>query len=58
MKVGDKIYIINYAGKFLRTITYVGEDMVEWKWGYAIGNQIQINPDKKSKVKYIANYIK
>jgi hypothetical protein len=58
MKIGDKIYKIDYAGKFLRTIIYVGENKIEWKWGYAMKNQIETNPDKKSKVKYIVNYDK
>ena len=56
MKVGDKIYKIDSAGKFLRTITHVGKNKIEWDCGYAMKNQIQINPDKKSKVKYIVNY--
>lgn len=58
MKVGEKIYVIDWVGKFLRTITYVGQNKIEWKFGYAMKNQIQINPDKKSKVKYIINYNK
>ena len=58
MNIGDKIYKIDCNGKYLRTINYVGESKVEWKHGYAMKSQIEINPNKKSKVKYIINYTK
>lgn len=56
MKIGDKIYKIDCNGKYLRTINYVGESKIEWKYGYATKEQIKPNPDKKSKVKYIIDY--
>ena len=58
MNIGDKIYKIDCAGKFIRTIIYVGERTIEWKWGYATKEQVQPNPNKKSKVKYIVNFTK
>jgi hypothetical protein len=58
MKKGDKIYIIDFYGKYLRTINYVGENKIEWKYGYAMKDKIEVNPDKKSKVKYIVNHNK
>jgi hypothetical protein len=58
MKIGDKIYKIDWYGKYLRTITYIGKDTIEWKYGYALKSQIKENTDKKSKVKYIVNYTK
>ena len=58
MNIGDRIYKIDCNGRYLRTLTYVGEAKVEWKYGYATKEQIQPNPDKKSKVKYIVDYTK
>lgn len=56
IKIGDKIYKIDWYGEYLRTITYIGKDTIEWKYGYAFKNKVKINPNKKSKVKYIVNY--
>lgn len=53
IKVGDKIYVITERGKFLRTIGWVGNTKVEWKWGWANIQQLELNPDKKSRVKFI-----
>jgi hypothetical protein len=53
IKVGDRLYVVNQYGKFLRTIGWVGEHKVEWKWGWTDRMQVVINPDIKSKVKYI-----
>lgn len=53
IQVGDRLYVINQHGKFLRTIGWVGDNMFEWKWGWADRMQVVINPDIKSKVKYI-----
>jgi len=58
VKIGDKIYKIDWYGKYLRTIIYVGESTIEWEYGYARKDQIQPNPDKKSKVRYIIDYTK
>jgi hypothetical protein len=58
MKIGDKIYKIDCSGKYLRTIIYVGENHIEWKWGYARKDQLQLNTNKKSKVLYIVDYTK
>ena len=53
IKVGDRIYVVNQYGRFLRTIGWVGKDKVEWKWGWADRMQVDINPDTKSRVKYV-----
>ena len=52
IKVGDRLYVINEYGKFLRTIGWVGATKVEWKWGWTNIEQIQLNPDKNSRVKF------
>lgn len=51
IKVGDRIYVVNQFGKFLRTIGWVGEHKVEWKWGWADIDSINYNTN--SKVKFI-----
>ena len=52
IKVGDRLYVFNKYGRFLRTIGWVGEHKVEWKWGWTNIEQIQLNPDKNSRVKF------
>jgi hypothetical protein len=52
IKVGDRLYVINEYGKFLRTIGWIGATKVEWKWGWTNIEQIQLNPDKNSRVKF------
>ena len=51
--LGDNIYVDSEYGRFLRKITWVGEHFIEWNWGYAPINSVSLNPDKKSKVKFI-----
>jgi hypothetical protein len=52
---GTKFYFVNKYGKFLRTITWVGELKFEWDSGYALNSKLLPNPNKKSRVKYIVN---
>jgi len=52
IKVGDRLYVINEYGKFLRTRGWIGATKVEWKWGWTNIEQIQLNPDKNSRVKF------
>jgi hypothetical protein len=52
IKVGDRLYVINEYGKFLRTVGWIGATKVEWKWGWTNIEQIQLNPDKNSRVKF------
>ena len=55
IKVGTKIYVLLNGLKLLRTINYSSNEIFEWKWGWAFVNDLKINPDTKSKVKYIIN---
>ena len=55
MQQGTKFYLINKYGKFLRTITWIGETKFEWDSGYGLTSQLKPNPNNKSKVKYILN---
>lgn len=53
IQVGDRLYVHNGFGKFLRTIGWVGENKFEWKWGWASRDEVILNPDTGSRVKYI-----
>jgi len=53
IKVGTKVYVLLDALKLLRTINYSSNDIFEWRFGWAYTKDIKINPDPKSKVKYI-----
>lgn len=53
IQVGERIYVINQYGKYLRTIGWVGRNKVEWKWGWTNVEQIIQNPDTSSRVKYV-----
>jgi hypothetical protein len=57
MKIGQRIYIFNKYGKFIRKISHVGENLIEWKYGYGKLCDILPNNDNKSKVKYIINQL-
>jgi len=51
--LGDYFYYVNQYGKFIRKVTFKNDYFFEWKDGYAEINQLTINEDKKSKVKFI-----
>ena len=53
IKVGDRLYVVNQYGKFLRTIGWVGKDKVEWKWGWTNIDKINHNTKQGSRVKFI-----
>jgi hypothetical protein len=55
INVGTKVYVLLDGLKLLRTINYSSDNILEWKWGWAHTKDIKINPDTKSKVKYIIN---
>lgn len=55
IKVGTKIYVLLNGLKLLRTINYSSNEIFEWKWGWANKKDLKLNPDQKSKVKYIIN---
>lgn len=53
INLGDYFYYVNDYGKFIRKVKFKKEKYFEWKSGYAKINQLTINQDKKSKVKFI-----
>ena len=53
IKVGDRLYVVNQYGKFLRTIGWVGTSKVEWKWGWTNIDKLELNTKQGSKVKFI-----
>lgn len=53
IKVGDRLYVVNQYGKFLRTIGWVGEHKVEWKWGWTNIDNISHNTKQDSRVKFM-----
>lgn len=53
MTKGTRFYLIKDDEKYLRTITWVGEHLFEWNYGFSRVSQLRPNLDKKSKVKYI-----
>jgi hypothetical protein len=55
IEVGDKIYVEIDGQISLKTINYVSVQIFEWKYGWAFIDDIKLNPNKKSKVKYIIN---
>ena len=56
IKVGDRLYVFNKYGRFLRTIGWVGEHKVEWKWGWTNIDNLEPNTKKGSKVKFLLKY--
>lgn len=56
IKVGDRLYVFNKYGRFLRTIGWVGEHKVEWKWGWTNIDNLELNTKKGSKVKFLLKY--
>lgn len=55
LKINTRIYVINNYGKFLRKIKHLQNGCFEYNCGYARIDQIETNPDSKSKVKFIVN---
>jgi hypothetical protein len=54
---GDKLYLDTEYGLMLRKIVWIGANFVEWRYGYCSLDELKINDNKKSKVKYIVkNY--
>lgn len=53
MTKGTRFYLIQGDEKYLRTITWVGEYLFEWNFGFSRVTQLKPNLDKKSKVKYV-----
>lgn len=53
LNLGDYFYYVNQYGKFIRKVTFKNEYFFEWNAGFAEVNQLKINQNKKSKVKFI-----
>lgn len=53
LKLGEFIYVINDYGKFLRKIKWLNTYHFEWNCGWANIDQLELNTDTKSKVKFI-----
>ena len=56
LKKGDRFYLITSKGKFLRKITYLKDEKLEWSGGYARLYQFKPNEDEFSQVKWILDY--
>ena len=52
---GDRFYLINQYGTFLKKISWLGEHNFEWLGGWCDVDSLELNPNKKSKVKFILN---
>lgn len=55
LKLGDHIYIHNEYGKFLKKVIWKNEYYFEWNSGWSMIENLVINKNKKSKVKFILN---
>ena len=53
LHLGEFIYVINQYGKFLRKINWLNTYYFEWNSGWANIDELELNTDKKSKVKFI-----
>jgi hypothetical protein len=53
MTKGTRFYLIQGDEKYLRKITWVGENLFEWHYGFSRVSQLKPNLDTKSKVKYV-----
>ena len=51
--LGEFIYVINQYGKFLKKINWLNTYYFEWNGGWANIDELELNADKKSKVKFI-----
>ena len=54
---GDLFYLQNEHGRVLRKISWVGENNFEWAHGWCPIEHLELNPNTKSKVKFIINQI-
>lgn len=55
LKIGDYIYVEGYYGKLLRKVVWKNEYYFEWSCGWASVEELKINKNKTSKVKFILN---
>jgi len=52
IKKGDRFYLRNEHGTFLRKITWLGEHAFEWNCGWCDIKSLELNLNSKSKVKF------
>jgi hypothetical protein len=55
IRKGDRFYLHNEYGTFLRKITWLGEHSLEWLGGWCNTHQLELNSNPKSKVKFELN---
>lgn len=53
LHLGEFIYIINEYGKFRRKIIWLNTYYFEWNGGGSCIDQLELNTDVKSKIKFI-----
>ena len=53
LRLGEFIYVINKHRKSLRKIQWISQHQIEWDNGWANIDELELNTDKKSKVKFI-----
>lgn len=53
LHLGEFIYVINRYGRFLRKITWLNTYYFEWNSGYGSINELELNTDQKSNVKFL-----
>ena len=57
LEFGECIYVLNEYGKFLKKINWVSDYNFEWRGGWANIDQLKINPNKKSNVRFILDLL-
>jgi hypothetical protein len=56
LHLGERFYLISGNKKFLRKVTWVSDYNFEWRDGWANIDQLKLNPNKKSNVRFILEY--
>lgn len=56
LHLGERFYLIKENKKFLRKVTWVSDYNFEWRYGWANIDQLKLNPNKKSNVRFILEY--
>lgn len=57
LELGEYFYLLNENGKFLKKVTWVSDYNFEWRVGWANIDQLKINPNKKSNVRFILDLL-
>ena len=53
LHLGERFYLINGNKKFLKKVTCVSDYNFEWRDGWGNIDQLKLNPNKKSNVRFI-----